>query len=275
MEIIEDFIPEGEYEVEKILGYRKDIIYDEKTKEYSSVEYYLIKWLGYNEKTWEPVPNLDNCQELLIKFKKDMKKKNKKKKTSKNKIPPNTSNNINKKLIHKEEQPIQITKGHTKLISSNTGNNNDLKRCSKFPKPKKEGDIQIIIKNSDSEIDPQSSCGKTEEKEKTQKIQNKEKKDKEDMKNKNNEIIANYDENRYFLYEGKLVERPIIFDFNNIIPAPIIPAKKSIFPQFKDIFPDDDNLVKVQNMNGKNRKRNSSVHINNGINDNFVSSLNN
>ncbi|CAG8486674.1 14282_t:CDS:10 [Cetraspora pellucida] len=51
-----------EYEVEKIISWKKE----------NGKDYYMIKWLGYDEShnTWEPIANLKNCTELLRDFKK-------------------------------------------------------------------------------------------------------------------------------------------------------------------------------------------------------------
>lgn len=43
------------YEVEEILDHQ-------------NMEKFLIKWRGFEEPTWEPLANLDNCQSLLADF---------------------------------------------------------------------------------------------------------------------------------------------------------------------------------------------------------------
>ena len=272
-----NLIPVREYKVEKIMDYRKIKKFDEKTKKNSIVEEYLIKWLNYDVQSWEPVSNLDNCQELLNQFKKKMKKKihsKNKKKTSKSKTPRNTSKNNNKKVMQEKEELTEIEKVP--------------KNCLKTPKPKK--------KKYQKEFNLQHNNSYDNIKAKTEgieiiipRIPNKEKKDKEDKKDKNKEsitenkkknIIKNYYKNRYVLYTGKLVEKPIFFDFNNIIPARAIPSKKSICDQFtleEIFFPDDDKFIKLEKNIGKKRKRNktlnSSAHINKGDNDNFIAPL--
>jgi len=52
-----------EFDVEEILNYNRE---DEK---------YLIKWLGYESPTWEPLAHLEHCQALLNKFRKRLKLK--------------------------------------------------------------------------------------------------------------------------------------------------------------------------------------------------------
>ena len=60
---IEDsqIISEDQYEVEKIIGYRK----------VNKRHEYLVKWLNFDESenTWEPIRNLTNCKKLLKEFK--------------------------------------------------------------------------------------------------------------------------------------------------------------------------------------------------------------
>ncbi|CAG8813211.1 5391_t:CDS:2, partial [Racocetra persica] len=53
---------DNEYEVEAIINWKKE----------NGKDYYMIKWLGYDERhnTWEPIENLKNCTELLRQFRK-------------------------------------------------------------------------------------------------------------------------------------------------------------------------------------------------------------
>lgn len=69
-----------EYEVENIIDIRTIKKKDIKTNKTYYVKEYLVKWLGYDEQTWEPESNLDNCQEILNDFKKQLKKMQKTKK---------------------------------------------------------------------------------------------------------------------------------------------------------------------------------------------------
>lgn len=79
-------IPPDEYEVEDILDFRVVPIYNYKKRKYFNEKQYLIKWVGYEETTWEPESNLEHCPKILKAFKKRIEKKNKKKnkKSSKN-----------------------------------------------------------------------------------------------------------------------------------------------------------------------------------------------
>ena len=64
-----------EYEVEKIIRMKTKLVSGKKYK------FFLLKWVGYRELTWEPLSNLTHCKELLREFYKKRKiYKNKKKK---------------------------------------------------------------------------------------------------------------------------------------------------------------------------------------------------
>lgn len=67
---------ELEYEVENIMDHKINRRFKEPLR-------YLVKWVGYNETTWEPPSNLSNAQDIVDDY------------NNKNKItcsPPNTSN---------------------------------------------------------------------------------------------------------------------------------------------------------------------------------------
>jgi hypothetical protein len=59
-----------EYEVRDIVGERT--LHGQKQ--------YLVEWVGYPEKTWEPIENLDGCQETIDAYKKRSKRKAEKEK---------------------------------------------------------------------------------------------------------------------------------------------------------------------------------------------------
>jgi hypothetical protein len=59
-----EYEPTQEYEVENILEHSINNM-DEM--------FYLIKWVGYEEPTWEPEKNLNHCQKKLILYKVNMK----------------------------------------------------------------------------------------------------------------------------------------------------------------------------------------------------------
>ena len=77
---------EKEYEVEKIIKDRKRHRRNEKTGEIEFVQEYLVKWVGYKKKTWEPLENFEHSQEILKEYldkKEDEKKTNKKERIKK------------------------------------------------------------------------------------------------------------------------------------------------------------------------------------------------
>ena len=59
---------EKEYEVEKITDKRQFQKQNKITKKFELVTEFLVKWVGYEQLTWEPIQNLDNCQEALKEF---------------------------------------------------------------------------------------------------------------------------------------------------------------------------------------------------------------
>ncbi|OHT04110.1 hypothetical protein TRFO_06413 [Tritrichomonas foetus] len=67
------------YVVEAVVGHKKGKKRDK----------YQVKWVGYDEPTWEPVELLDNCRDLIIEYWKDQKTKAKQSSDiSKPKDPP-------------------------------------------------------------------------------------------------------------------------------------------------------------------------------------------
>ena len=85
---------EKEYEVEKITDMRQFQKQNRITKKFELVTEFLVKWVGYEQLTWEPIQNLDNCQEALkeyykekeLKIKKNGKKEKKEKKRKTKKL---------------------------------------------------------------------------------------------------------------------------------------------------------------------------------------------
>ena len=62
---------EQEWEVESIINERKISLNGDKN--IKKIEY-LVKWVGYDAPTWEPIENLENCRELLEEYLKKKKK---------------------------------------------------------------------------------------------------------------------------------------------------------------------------------------------------------
>lgn len=94
-------ISKGEYEVEAIVNDRKKKYYDKKSKTYKFMKEYLIKWVGYKKKTWEPEENLENCREMLLQY-----KINKRNELKKNQSKTPVKQNILK--IIKIQSPIKF-----------------------------------------------------------------------------------------------------------------------------------------------------------------------
>ena len=105
-----------EYEVEKITDmrqyFRKNLI----TKKVELSTEYLIKWVGYEQLTWEPLENLNNCKELLKEFYKEHKKLLKNKKAKNDKVKKNKKNEIKKKTKSKKRNK---NKRYNSLIKNN------------------------------------------------------------------------------------------------------------------------------------------------------------
>ena len=105
-----------EYEVEEIVSDRIRKKYERKKKKYIFYKEYLIKWVGYKRRSWEPEENLDNCLEILNEYKK---RKGQSKKEYK-------GNNINTKNT-KSRTPI---KG-VNYMANNVNNSNNNKNRNK------------------------------------------------------------------------------------------------------------------------------------------------
>jgi hypothetical protein len=260
MEKSDNSIPPGEFEVEKILDYRKISKMDENTKKLYVVEEYLIKWLGYDEITWEPLSNLDNCKELLNEFKKKMKKK----------IP---SKSINKNT--KSKNPLKINKNANKVSKEKfTEISKITKNCIKTKKPKKmKNPKKKYLQQNKSYDNIKTKSEKINLKQEFQRAKNKDKNDKNKANISeskiNNSNVKYLDKNRYVLYRCEIVKKSIIIDTNNSNPS-----KKSIYDKiiFNEIFP-DDKFAKIENNIGKKRKRNNNpeILIPKEVNNNFTS----
>jgi len=61
----EVYINQQEWEVEKIIRDRQILKQNRINNRVEPVKEYLVQWVGYKYPTWEPVENLENCQEIL------------------------------------------------------------------------------------------------------------------------------------------------------------------------------------------------------------------
>ena len=126
-------IPEDEYEVEDILDSRIVPVYDYKKKKYKKIKEYEIKWVGYDQTTWEPESNLEHCQEILSDFKKRVEKKKR-------------NNKRAKKVGYPKEQISTISK--IGCLTSFQSDPNSSQSCSKYSSGEYCPKINFQKKNS-------------------------------------------------------------------------------------------------------------------------------
>lgn len=130
-----------EYEVEAILRDRPKYIVDShKSRKFLYTEY-LIKWVGYEKKTWEPEKNLSNCGQLLSKYKKQKKKLEQ--------IKNNNKNN-NASLKNTSRTPIKSNLNRKITNLNNNSNNNKTKE-------KKDQKENISRESNDKKINEDES----------------------------------------------------------------------------------------------------------------------
>lgn len=212
---------EEEYEVEKILKERTIQGKDKKTGRVIKTKEYLVKWVGYNNPTWEPEENLENCQEILKDFllyqimkklqkgknvKSHSQEKNKKVIERKRKRSDNSDNDgENNSDEEKENETSTISNSVPRSVNLNKNvNNNKKKKLSN--NDDKENDIDINIKKEKggykSEEEDEDEIGEVEESDKEQ-----------------NEIVANEDDKvKNNAHEGFKIKR---------IKSMIIPKDKN------------------------------------------------
>lgn len=158
MESLSESSMEEEYEVEKILKERTRSEIDKETGQVLSVKEYLLKWVGYEEPTWEPEENLANCQELLKefllsqiikKFNEDKKVKN----NSKDKSHESISVNKNMKKMNnkKRKSPDSINMIEDEFDKDSTSVSNCVS-VSRYRKNKKKKMEVEEIKETDSDM---------------------------------------------------------------------------------------------------------------------------
>ena len=116
-----------EYEVEKIIDMRITPKLNIITQKLEFIKEYLIKWVGYEQLTWEPLENLENCKELLKEFYKEkkrlLKKKEKIKKEKKaKKKKKDKKDKMKKNKSGKKYKQNKSNKNKNKSISSLTNN---------------------------------------------------------------------------------------------------------------------------------------------------------
>ena len=118
-----------EYEVESIQDDRKrKDHYDHKTKKWVYITEYLIKWVGYRRRSWEPEENLNNCIQMLNSYKKNKNRNS----YSYNNINGNKNNSSNrtplKFVVNKEAAKAR----NDKLLNAKKeiNNNNNINKSN-------------------------------------------------------------------------------------------------------------------------------------------------
>lgn len=152
----------GEYEVEAILGDRTKKIYDKNKKRFKSIQEFLIKWVGYKKKTWEPTQNLENCKEILNDYIQTKKK--------------NSPNSPNKMAYSKKNKITKLNSIENSLLSYKSKENN--KYAPKLDNNENNKN-NTIINNNISEKDKPKIIFTTSKinKEKSKKLNKKNEKD--------------------------------------------------------------------------------------------------
>lgn len=159
-------LPEIEYEVENILDHKRKRKYNLETKKYYYIKEYLIKWAGYDEISWEPEENLQNCQELLsdywklVKINKLRERNRNNNKTPKKLVKSHRSHIIIRNFISNNNSkitkscfatPIRISKNQ---ISSNMSTLSDVSSMNELDRNRKlvKTKVEDIILNKKDEV---------------------------------------------------------------------------------------------------------------------------
>lgn len=183
MESLSEHSPEEEWEVESILKERTKKTKDKKTGRILQVKEYLVKWIGYDDPTWEPEENLENCQEILKDFllsqimkklKADSKAEKKKEEKDKDERPIYKKKKVfNNKKRSCPDTPGNITDDEQEKSSSTVctsiSKSHDIRNKKKKMEKVDAEEIKEIDLNYDIEI------------EKKEKPKSEEKKNKEDV----------------------------------------------------------------------------------------------
>ena len=139
-----------EYEVEKILNEKIKRQKNPKTGKMEYIKEYLVKWIGYDDPTWEPEQNLDNCKELLNEFLKKSSQSSRKAKT-----PLKINPKKNHKLPTEYKSPRKIYYSKSNNIdepptgSNIFGNNSCFLSKKRKRKNKKFSDITVLEENDE------------------------------------------------------------------------------------------------------------------------------
>lgn len=150
---------EQEWEVERILKEKIKRRKNPKTGRMECIKEYLVKWIGFDDPSWEPEQNLDNCKELLSEF---LIQKLKKTSNSfiKAKTPIKFNSKNNKKLLTEYKTSRKLYFSQNQIIDepstgSNSFSNNNLcllnkkRNRNRKNKSKKYSEITVLEENDE------------------------------------------------------------------------------------------------------------------------------
>ena len=125
---------------------------------------YYVKWVGSDELTWEPEPNLYGCPELLEQFWSEKQRmnngNNSVKKTKTQKVPDASKNEIQQSIFSDPEQQIQRSgsTSETEIQQSTTASDKEIQQ----PTSASDDEIRQSTTTSDKEIQQPTSTSDDE-----------------------------------------------------------------------------------------------------------------
>ena len=159
-----------EYEVEKILKERRKLGKDKKTGRFKSIREYLVKWVGYEDPTWEPEENLENCQEILKDFLlsqiiKTLQSEKRAKSNSNDKVKKKSDNDNDKEKNSDEEKDNETSTFSNSIPRSvkNINTNNNDKKFENSEDEKKDVIINIDKEKADDKKEPKENNKRNKE----------------------------------------------------------------------------------------------------------------